>query len=157
MVVKESDSPKDHSFPCRMGMGWAPAECISSYYHPDLTLNDLLQGPAELVFVSFQSLAFLRRLTAGLWQMWQGFCVQIRAWLLSHRHSVIVTFQIRRSLVSRANETDLRVSISTPEAMELPPFPKALLLQLCLGFNTCWALYKLRARHNKMWEKKCLS
>lgn len=154
MVVKESDSPKDHSFPCRMGMGWAPAECISSYYHPDLTLNDLLQGPAELVFVSFQSLAFLRRLTAGLWQMWQDFCVQIRAWLLSHRHSVIVTFQIRRSLVSRANETDLRVSISTPEAVELPPFPKALLLQLCLGFNTCWVLYKLRARHNKMREMK---
>lgn len=41
VVVKESDSPKDHSFPCRMGTGWAPAECISSYYHPDLTLNDL--------------------------------------------------------------------------------------------------------------------
>lgn len=68
----------------------------------------------------------------------------------------MVTPQILGRLVSRANETDLRVSISTPAAKELLPFPKALLLQLCLGFNACWALYKLRARHNKMWEKKCL-
>lgn len=103
---------------------------------------------------------------SGLWPFWEdwqlgcGKCGRASVSRsepdFSHRHSITVTFQWLRRLVSRANETDLQVSISTLTATELPAFPKTLLLQLCLGFNICWALYKLRARHNKMWEMKRL-
>lgn len=103
MVVKGNDSSKDCSFPCRMGKGWTPAEWASPYYHPDLTLNDPLQGPVEFVFISFKFLAFLLRLTARLSQMWRCFWEAD----ICPNQSLTSFIGNNKELGSRANEMEI--------------------------------------------------